>query len=132
MLQVMSYGRKLARIRQAGESSNVIYYHATDDSTGGAVVVWNYSENGNKSLRAQRLDAEGNKLWGDNGIKVSSVSPYWGGYATPARILPDGNGGFFVTWAAGEHLKDKTSSYIQRISGDGKILWGVEGIGLKP
>ena len=115
------------KIGQAGGSSNVIYDHAADDGAGGTVVVWNYSENGNKSLRAQRLDADGNKLWGDNGVKVSSVSPYWGGYSTPARISPDGSGGLFVTWAAGEHIKDKTSSYIQRISGDGELLWGEEG-----
>jgi hypothetical protein len=117
-------------IGQAGESNNIMYYCVAGDDAGGAVVVWNYSENGNKSLHAQRLDAEGNKLWGDNGIKVSKVSPYWGGYSTPARISLDGNGGFFITWAAGEHLKDKTSSYIQRISGDGELLWGEKGIRL--
>jgi len=117
-------------IGQAGELNNIMYYCAADDGAVGAAVVWNYTESGNKSLRAQRLDADGNKLWGDNGIKVSSVSPYWGGHSTPARISPDGNGGFFVTWAAGEHLKDKTSSYIQRISGDGEILWGEKGVRL--
>jgi len=118
------------KIGQAGEPNNIMYYYAMDDGAGGAVVVWNYSENGNKFLHAQRMDAEGNKLWGDSGIKVSSVSPYWAGYSTPARISPDVSGGFFITWAAGEHIKDKTSSYIQRISGEGEILWGEDGIRL--
>jgi len=118
------------KIGETGESSNIMYYCATDDGVGGAVVVWNYSENGEKSLRTQRLNAEGNKLWGGNGIKVSTVSPYWAAYSTPARISPDGTGGFIVTWAAGEHIKDKTSSYIQRISGEGEILWGEKGIRL--
>ncbi len=118
------------KVGQAGESSNVMYYCAASDGSGGFVIVWNYSKNGNKFLHAQRMDADGNKLWGDNGIKVSSVSPYWAGYSTPARISPDGSGGFLVTWAVGEHIKDKTSSYIQRISGDGKLLWGEDGIRL--
>jgi len=119
-------------VGQAGEHNNVIYFDATGDDAGGAVVVWNYSENGNVSLRAQRLDAGGNKLWGDDGIRVSTVSPYWGGYSTPARILPDADGRFIVTWAAGEYIKDKTSSRIQRISSDGMLLWGEDGIRLNP
>jgi hypothetical protein len=118
------------KIGQAGEHSNVIYYYAESDGKGGLAIVWNYAEGDKKFLRAQRVDTDGNNLWGDNGIKASSVSPYWGGYSTPARISPDGSGGLFVTWAAGEHIKDKTSSYIQRISGDGEILWGEEGIRL--
>jgi hypothetical protein len=117
-------------IAQAGEHSNVIHYYAESDGKGGFVIVWNHAEGDRKFLRAQRVDADGNKLWGDDGIKVSSVSPYWGGYSTPARILPDGNGGFLVTWAAGKNIKDKTSSYIQRISGDGELLWGEKGIRL--
>ena len=109
-----------------------MYYCAADDGAGGAAVVWIYAEDGDKYLRAQRVDADGTKLWGDSGIKVSSISPYWAGYSTPARISPDGNGGFFTTWAAGEHIKDKTSSYIQRLSGEGELLWGEDGIRLTP
>jgi len=118
------------KMGQAGEYNNVIHYYAASDGAGGAVVVWNHAEGDNRFLHAQRVDASGNKLWGDNGIKVSTVSPYWAGLSTPARISLDGSGGFFVTWAAGEHIKDKTSSYIQRISGDGEILWGKKGIRL--
>lgn len=118
------------KIGETGESSNIMYYCATDDGVGGTVVVWNYSENGEKSLRTQRLDADGNKLWGDNGVKVSSVSPYWGGYSIPAQISPDEHGGFFVTWAAGKNIRDKTSSYIQKISDAGELLWEEEGMRL--
>jgi len=127
-----SYPEAGIDIGQAGEYNNIIHYYTAGDGAGGAVVIWNYAENEDKSLRAQRLDADGNKLWDDKGIKVSSVSLYWAGYSTPARISPDGSGGFFVTWAAGEHIKDKTSSYIQRISGDGELLWREDGIRLNP
>jgi hypothetical protein len=119
-------------IAQAGERSNVIYYYAENDGKGGFAIVWNHAKGDKKFLYSQRVDADGDKLWGDNGIKVSSVSPYWGGYSTPARISPDVNGGFFITWAAGEHIKDKTSSYIQRINGAGEILWGEKGMRLDP
>lgn len=119
-------------VGQAGEPHNIMYYYSAGDGADGAVVVWNYTENGNKFLRAQRLDAGGMKLWGANGIKMSSVPPYWADYSTPARVSPDGSGGFIVSLAAGEHIKDKTSSYVQRISAEGDILWGEEGIRLNP
>ena len=67
---------------------------------------------------------------GDNGIKVSGISPYWGGYTTPARVSPDGGGGLLVTWAAGKNIRDRTSSYTQRISADGDLLWGEDGVRL--
>lgn len=110
--------------------SDVVYYDAVSDGSGGASLVWNYTENGNKVLRAQRLDADGNKLWGGEGKMVSTVPAYWAAYAVPARIAPDGKGGFVVSWAAGKNIKDKTLSYIQKISGVGELQWGEAGIKL--
>jgi hypothetical protein len=117
---------------EIAQASNIVYYSVADDGAGGAVVVWNCSESGHKYLLAQHLDSEGAKLWGDNGIKVSTVSPYWAGYSIPARISSDGTGDFVIAWASGNNIKDKTSSYIQRISTEGKLLWGENGIELSP
>lgn len=117
---------------QGRDLKNIVYYSVADDGAGGAIIVWNFEENDNKYVYAQRIDSRGNKLWGNNGIEVSTLSPYWAGYAAPARIVPDGTGGFYVTWASGEHIKDRTSSYIQRISAGGKVLWGEDGIKLNP
>jgi hypothetical protein len=116
-------------VGQGGDPKNIVHYYAASDGTGGAVIVWNYEEDDKKVVRAQRIDSRGNKLWGNNGIKVSTVSPYWAGYSVPARIA-GGTEGFYVTWASGEDIKDKTSSYIQKISTGGKVLWGEEGIKL--
>ncbi len=120
------------RIGQAGEHINTLHYSAATNGEDGTLIVWNYMEDGNKSLYVQNVNAGGNALWNENAVRVSTVAPYWGGYASPARISPDGNGGFFVTWAAGEHIKDKTSSWIQRISRNGEVLWGRDGISLNP
>jgi len=114
-------------IAQAG---SIVYYSVTGDGADGAVIVWNCSEDGYIFLRAQRLDSEGSSLWGDNGIKVSTVSPYWAKYSVPARISRDGTGGYVIAWASGNNIMDRTSSYIQRISPEGKLLWGEDGIKL--
>lgn len=117
---------------QVGQSgaSVPLYYHVIDDGSGGAVVVWNGMDSGNDVLYAQRIDSSGKNLWGDDGVLVSKIPPYWSSYSTPARISKDGYGGFIIAWAAGEHFYRDTSSYIQRISADGEILWGEKGIRL--
>lgn len=103
-------------------------YHLTYDSSGGIVVVWASGWNEGRKLYAQRIDGSGQKLWGSTGILVSNVSAYWASYSIPARVSQDDSGGFIITWAAGEHIQDATSSYIQKISAEGEIMWGDSGI----
>ena len=102
----------------------------TGNASETSASVWKKTENRKPELRAQCLDGAGNKLWDEEGVVVSSIRPYWVNGPEPARITPDGNGGFYITWAAGNEIKDKTSSYIQRISLDGELLWGKDGIRL--
>jgi hypothetical protein len=108
-------------------------FNSITDSSGGLFVVWNYIEAGKMvgdahDIRAQHFDASGNKFWGENGILVIKESP---GYITPMHITPDGNGGAFVSWAAGANIHNASLSYIQRVSADGTLLWGENGIILK-
>jgi hypothetical protein len=84
----------------------------------------------NRYIGAQRMKSDGSSLWGDEGIKVSRTPPYWAEYSVPARISLDGTGGFVISWASGNIIKDRTSSYIQRVSSEGELLWGEEGIKL--
>ena len=52
------------------------------------------------------------------------------GYQRAPVVIADDAGGFIVAWASGKNIKDRTSSYIQRISVDGRLLWGKDGIKL--
>jgi len=108
----------------------IMYYSVTGDGSGGVVLAWNYSEDEDTYLCAKRMNSDGSNLWGDEGIKVSTAPPYWAAYSIPARISPDGKGGFFISWASGNKLKDKTSSYIQRVSAESELSWGEDGIKL--
>jgi hypothetical protein len=110
----------------------IMYYSATGDGIGGAVLAWNYTEQKDRYVGAQRLNSDGSNLWGDDGIKISTAPPYWAGFSIAARILPDGTGGFVISWASGDNIKDRTSSYIQRISAEGELLWGEDGLKLGP
>ena len=110
----------------------IMYYSATGDGAGGAVLVWNYTDKKNRYVGAQRMNSNGSDLWGDDGIKVSTAPPYWAEHSVPARISSDGTGGFIISWASGKKIKDRTSSYIQRVSAEGELLWGEDGIKLGP
>lgn len=113
-------------------TDNIMYYSVISDGDGGAVVVWNYSEDEDTYLYAKRMNSDGFNLWGDEGIKLSIAPPYWSEYSVPARISSDSAGGFVISWASGEKLKERASSYIQRVSVEGDLLWGEKGIKLGP
>jgi len=115
----------------SASGTDTIYFDAAGDGSGNTALVWNYNDNGSRILRAQKLDASGQKLWA-NEVRVSGVPAYWAGYAAPARVSPDVDGGFFITWASGKNIKDRASSYIQKILPNGGLLWGQDGLKLSP
>jgi hypothetical protein len=116
-----------------GQSDKRIVYDIIADDSGGAVIVWGSGVVDKKdNLRAQRMNVDGTTLWGDNGIKVSNVLPYWDNDFMLARIMPDEDGGYFISWAAGRNIHGRTASYVQRIDAEGNLLWGKDGVLLGP
>ena len=67
------------------------------DGAGGALFVWRDDRNGsgNFDVFAQRLDANGARLWGDNGTAVTNVP---GSAAAGYKIIADGTGGAILAW----------------------------------
>jgi len=108
------------------------YYSVASDGSGGAIVAWNYVEKGKRggespTLRGQRLAADGEKLWGDDGMLVSTdIKGLSGGVV----ISHDGLGGALIAWGVGKGLYKPDKSYVQRIDVRGNRLWGEEGIRL--
>ena len=107
------------------ENANQSGIAATDYHNGGAVAVWEQEGDIFPRVRVQAMDDEGNRLWGPDGIAVSSttrsqVQPY---------ISRIGNE-YYVTWANSVHWSGFTYNfgiYIQKIV-DGALQWGDEGI----
>lgn len=77
-------------------------------------------------LHAQKLDSKGQSLWQDNGIPV--VEDGFAGYSTS----PDRQGGLIVAWGVGKGIFGSEEAYVQRVSADGKLMWGETGIRLNP
>jgi hypothetical protein len=97
------------------------------DGSGGAISVWygdNESEGG-----AQRLDAAGRELWGPDGTTLTLRDLYL------PLAAPDGCGGILISWSAVKFTGDEVSEvsyYVQRVDGEGDVMWGGEGILLNP
>lgn len=69
-------------------------HRAIPDGAGGVVVVFEDRLGSTRDIFAQRVDADGNVLWGVNAVPVCAHA---GDQFTPA-LVGDGSAGAFVTW----------------------------------
>ncbi|MFH0816457.1 MAG: putative Ig domain-containing protein [Methanobacteriota archaeon] len=96
--------------------------HMIQDGSGGTIIVW---EKYGTSLNifAQRLDANGNKLWGANGIAVCTAA-----YTQQnPKVLLNYPEGAYIVW---EDLRVPPGIYAQYVDMDGNIAWATNGIPL--
>jgi hypothetical protein len=95
------------------------------DGEGGAIIAWQDLRTGSnsKDIYAQRIDANGVKLWASWGVAVCSAASY----QTEAVMVPDGEGGAIIAW---KDYRDLTywHIYTQRINADGTGEWTVDGV----
>jgi len=87
---------------------------AVSDGSGGAIVTY--------SNRAQRIDAGGRTMWRGDGIKFADGDTH--------DLAYDGQGGAITAWGIGKSTFSLEKSYVQRVSAEGKLLWGEKGIRL--
>jgi len=103
-----------------GTAAYRFYPALLDDGADGAFVACNwFMPGGDWEIVIQRVDGDGNYLWGDDGIRLSFDYRV----STWPSLAPDGAGGVFVAW---ENTDYSHESYLQRVDGDGNILW-IEG-----
>jgi hypothetical protein len=92
------------------------------DGSGGAIVVWLCNRFDTHDLRAQRLDADGNRLWSVYGVTVVANSAR----QLNPRLIPDGSGGAFVSWE--DERSGGWDIYAQHLQGsNGQRLWLTDG-----
>jgi hypothetical protein len=82
-------------------------------------------------LFLQKIDNDGKLIWGINGVRASIDTVNQDGFELPT-VIPDDSGGVFVMWVDKRHSGTdvRGSLNVQRISSDGKRLWGEYGIQL--
>ncbi|MBK7368198.1 MAG: hypothetical protein IPJ04_09900 [Candidatus Eisenbacteria bacterium] len=94
------------------------------DGAGGVIVVYNGAGN---RIYAQRIDAAGNRLWGTDGIAVTT-----GAQASFYPVAaPDGAGGVYMAWTDGRNIVSTGFDlYMQRLNSAGVAQWTANGVAL--
>jgi HEAT repeat protein len=98
------------------------------DGKGGAIIVCEKEPRSGKNagdidIVAQRVSADGTKLWKEGKQSQFIASSSWGERWPLA--LPDGEGGAFVVYSAIGHNKNEGDIDIEivRLDGAGKLIW---------
>jgi len=94
------------------------------DGAGGAIIVWRDSRAPvNTKIYVQRVDADGNLLWLNEGMPVCAAA---NSQSTP-HMVSDGSGGVIVAWH--DFRSGSTADiYAQRIDSNGIIQWTATGV----
>jgi hypothetical protein len=93
------------------------------DTEGNVIVIWNAYKTSDHDILAQKLDSNGNRLWGNNGVILCSANQD----QLYPQVAGDGSGGALVAWWDFRNIPD-TIVYSQHVSSSGNILWQVDGI----
>lgn len=101
----------------AGQYSPVVAV----DVSGNIFVVWVDSRNGNYDIYAQRLSADGTRLWGIDMLVNSDGGT--GNYQYTPAVAIDGNGNALVVWR--DQRNGNNDIYAQRLNVNGARLWPI-------
>jgi hypothetical protein len=90
------------------------------DRTFGVIISWEDEREGgnNRHVYAQRVNANGNIQWIDNGVAISNAP----GYKSFSQILPLGTGDAIITW--GDERSggsDNRNIFAQQLNGNGEL-----------
>jgi len=99
-----------------------------NDGTGGFIIAWtdmSIATGWDEDIYAQKLDNEGQRMWGEQGILVSDAP----GQQSDPQITADGSGGCIIAWPETQHVDIKTSGiFAQRINSSGEVMWQESGV----
>lgn len=91
------------------------------DQNGGAIIVWGDTRNGSQDSYAQRINADGDILWEQDGVSIC-VEP---NFQDDFTAISDGNGGVIVVWE--DWRAGNQDIYAQKLSSEGNYIWEENG-----
>ena len=104
---------------------NIEWYRSASDVDGGVVFVWSDTRTGIRDVWAQKYDANGNKMWAEDGLLVNGELSR----QEDPVIIESGNGDVIIAWIDFRH-QDAGDVYAQKISSNGVLQWAAEGVPL--
>lgn len=93
---------------------------AVADGEGGVVIAWNDGITGKENVRAQRVNASGDKLWSAEGVVLATVDNAYYHFTTHGLVRAN-DGNFIVLYDSGT---DELLTTQKLESAQGMPLWG--------
>jgi hypothetical protein len=94
------------------------------DGSGGMFVAWRDDRDSTFTIRAQRVDEDGNLVWGADGVVVCGNH---GSQHSP-RVSADAQDGALVAWT--EYRSGALHAFAQRLNAAGELQWTPLGVQL--
>ena len=92
------------------------------DGEGGIIVCWATPYSSFPGIYAQRIDSLGNRLWGDDGVRIFPV------FENDLDICTDGEGGFYLAVVLDSPGGAFGNFNVQRVTSDGSVMFGDSGL----
>jgi hypothetical protein len=105
---------------------HIEWQRSADSVDGELIFVWSDTRDGDKDVFIQKINVDGEKLWGENGATV---------VATPGRqedpmVISDGAGGAFVVWIDYRYEPYYGDIFGQYVNSNGEVMWDETGVPL--
>lgn len=94
-------------------------YSLVSDGNGGGIFWYTNHDNFNYDLYIQRVNNEGDLMWGENGIFVTTEIPRYFG----TSIVPDGMHGAYISW-----IDSSYTYHYNRIDNSGNLSWNSDNL----
>ena len=98
----------------------------TTDFAGGVLAFWTETQQPktHETLQAQRLNAEGRKLWGEQGKILTVVK----GSLASLNVVSEAQGGVLLCWNLFHEATRQWTIQLQRMDEKGEELWKPQGV----
>ena len=106
-----------------------IEWQRTGDANadGSMIYAWSDCRSGVRDVIVQKVDADGNNLWGDYGVVAVTAE----GRQEDPQLVTDGDGGAYIIWM---DYRDETDAegdiYAQHVLSSGTLGWDPAGLAL--
>ncbi|MEI7579236.1 MAG: hypothetical protein WCJ58_04315 [bacterium] len=118
------YGKKI-HTSLTTDTYNYVLLDTISQPDGGMFYVYNTRTDTPSYQRfeyLQKIDSNGNKLWGTNGIDITTLEDE--NFYLYGSIGSDNNGGEFILWDDGDpNNTGNYGYYLQRLDADGNKVW---------
>jgi predicted lipoprotein with Yx(FWY)xxD motif len=102
--------------------NNQISPMATTDGSGGTIITWQDKRSGKFEIYAQRMNSDGNAVWGTDGIPICTQDSNYN-----PIIVSDGIGGAIISWQS--YRGSATADiYAQLVNSSGIVQWTNNGV----